>query len=377
MFSTFVFYIVIFSIILLLAKKGEMKNNRQIFCAYLLLLLVSGLRFDIGNDYASYWSYAEMLSDVFLQRNSLVDVYNWADGRFEWGFCALVCLFSWTSNPFVWCNLVYSVIVVCTFYYVFKKYNCHYYGLLILIVCEFLFMSWDWIRQSAALCLILMALIFTQEKKPYKFLLFVVLAYLFHQSAIFLLIAYPLRYVRINKRILFVALGLSLILFWTGLLDSALGNVDIYFSLVEGYEKYDASNLALAQHLTFSTRVRTTLFVAIGCLIILLIDEEYTFYKNMIAVGLVIYMIGGNSLIFNRIAWYFLIIMFPCFGLAMKGIYGKNLKIRKFLIYAILAQSLVFSYDIITNTNVRGCVPYESVFSEDFKNQQFRIRSYK
>lgn len=377
MISTFIFYIAIFGLVLFLSKKGELFNdNRKIYWAYVVLFLLSALRFDIGNDYATYWGDAEQLSNVFKNTKSLIEVYDWRDGRFEWGFCALVSLFSWSSYTFFWCNLVYSAILICTLYYVFKKYNCHYYGILILIVCEFMFMSWDWIRQSAALSLVLLALIFAHERKAIKFVICIALAYLFHQSSIFLLVAYPLSYVKFNKKILLTTLGLSLIVFWTGILDSAIANVDIYFALVGGYEKYDSYNLALEQHLTFFTRIRTTLIVAIGYLVILKIDDEYSFYKNIIAIGLIIFMVGGNSLIFNRIAWYFMIIMFPCFGIAMKDTINK-LNIRKLLIYAVFVQAFVFSYDILTNTNARGCVPYESVFSEEFETLQFRIRDYK
>lgn len=377
MISSYLFYIIVFGGILYFAHKGEKQNNiKKIQWAYITLFLLSALRFDIGNDYEGYWYSADMLADVFRRTHKIVEVYNWREGRYEIGFCILTSLFSWSSQNFFWCNLTYSIILVCSLYYVFNKYKCHYHGLLLLIVCGYIFISWDWIRQSAALSLALISYTFVKENKPYHFIATIILAYWFHQSSIFLLIVYPLKFIHINRTITFILLGSSLAFFWSGMLDSVTNEVDTYFALVDGYEKYDLYNLALKHHLTIFARIRISVFVAIGTFIILKIKEQDYAFKNIILVGLILLLIGGNSLILNRIAWYFIIPIFPCYGMIMKNQADRS-KIKNYLLYTVAIQSIVFSYDILTSTNIRGCVPYNSVFSEEYRDLKFRIREYK
>lgn len=373
-----IFYTISFGIILSLLHKGEKYgDHKSIILGYVLLFLLSALRFDIGNDYATYWSDAETLGDVYGKTKSFMEVYNWRDGRFEFGFCVLVGLFHWSSYIFFWVAMLISALFVLSIYKVFSKYECHFWGVLLVIVSEYLFLQWDGVRQSGALALVLIAMMYANDRKLLAYMSLVIIASFLHKSALFMLFAYPLVYVKVNNRFVFSLIVVSLLIYWTGILDNFVSRTALYFSYVDGYDKYDMENVALmSTHTTIFSRIRVTFFVIICSLIVKLLDDEYAFFRNILTIGIVIYMLGGSTLLFMRISWYFMLIMFPCFGLCMNNMYNND-KLRRMLLYIALAQCVVFTYDVTTNTNARGCVPYESVFSEEFQNQQFRIRGYK
>lgn len=255
-------------------------------------------------------------------------------------------------------------------------YNCHFWGTFLAIVTEYLFLQWDWVRQSGALALVLVAYQYVDKKDLKRFIIYIALASLLHKSAVFILLAYPLQYVRMNNKIVFSLLTFGLILYWSGVLDGAIQQISMWFAFVDGYDKYDIENVALSTHTTVFSRIRLSIFVVIGALVIAILDERFSYYRNCLTIGLFIFMLGGNGLVLTRIAWYFMVLLFPCFGLSINSV-SKKYIFDKMLYSILVLQFFVFSYDIVTNTNTRGCVPYKSVFSEDFAVHRFDIRDYK
>ena len=375
--SSLIFYFLAFGIILILLKKGEISSNKSyIYSGYILLFLLSALRYDIGNDYENYWINTEILGTYYQNSHNINKVIEASNGRFEIGFCVLSSLFSWSENAFFWISAFFSALVVWGLYKAFSMYNCHFWGTFLAIVTEYLFLQWDWVRQSGALALVLVAYQYVDKKDLKRFIIYIALASLLHKSAVFILLAYPLQYVRMNNKIVFSLLTFGLILYWSGVLDGAIQQISMWFAFVDGYDKYDIENVALSTHTTVFSRIRLSISVVIGALVIAILDERFSYYRNCLTIGLFIFMLGGNGLVLTRIAWYFMVLLFPCFGLSINSV-SKKYIFDKMLYSILVLQFFVFSYDIVTNTNTRGCVPYKSVFSEDFAVHRFDIRDYK
>lgn len=101
--SSLIFYFLAFCIILILLKKGEISSNKSyIYSGYILLFLLSALRYDIGNDYENYWINTEILGTYYQNSHNINKVIEASNGRFEIGFCVLSSLFSWSENAFFW-----------------------------------------------------------------------------------------------------------------------------------------------------------------------------------------------------------------------------------------------------------------------------------
>lgn len=364
---------------LFVIRRGELSGNKKlIYCGYIILFVVSALRYDIGNDYFNYWLNTEDLASQYRFSHSVKDVYNYSDGRFEIGFCVLASLFSWSENAFFWVSMVFSLLVVSGLYTAFERCKCHFWGMLLVIVTEYIFLQWDWIRQSGAFTFVLLSMLAAKDKNFSQFVIFVSIASIFHKSSIFMLVAYPLTYVRMNNKLIFLILITGLVIYWSGILDGFVNQVEMLFSYVDGYDKYDSANVALSvTHTTIFSRIRVSLFALLGALVVLTLDGDNAFYRNAITVGLFVYMLSGSTLLLIRIAWYFLVILFPCFGICIQSARYKN-RVRFYLLISLLlAQVAVFSYDVATGTNTRGCVPYKTIFSDDFANHRFDIRDYK
>jgi len=151
----------------------------EITISLLLFSIIFGMRYNVGIDYSSYLNYyinglTEKIEPLFAQITL---------------FCANM-------------NFHYSIyfgilafIQVFFFYYAFKDEKYLYPFLAFILIANMEFFSWmNIIRQSIAICIWIYSIKFIEQKKLLWYILGVVTAYLFHRSAIILLIFYPLLY---------------------------------------------------------------------------------------------------------------------------------------------------------------------------------------
>lgn len=140
--------------------------------------IMFGMRYDVGTDSLGY-----------------LDYYNTGikESKFELLFTLLtqICWF-FKFNSVVFFSII-AFIQVFFFFYAFKK-EIYLFPFLVL----FLFTNGDWmfwmngIRQALAMCIWIYSINFIVEKKLWRYLIFGVIAYLFHRSAIILFIFYPI-----------------------------------------------------------------------------------------------------------------------------------------------------------------------------------------
>lgn len=134
---------------------------------------------------------------------------------------------------------IFQVLVISIFY---RKYSCDYYLSILLFVISTDYFSWMWngMRQFIAVCIVIMAAPFIFRKKYLSAITIIVIASLFHQSA---LIAIPVVFVvqgkPFNRKTLGVILLAVAVLFsvdlFTDFLDSSLQGTN-YSTLVSDYQ---------------------------------------------------------------------------------------------------------------------------------------------
>ena len=367
-------YILIFSIMLLLARRCDRRKDKTLtIILYVFFFAISALRYDIGNDYYNYFHESRSIAQLFSSGKSILDVYEWYDGRFELGFIFLNKLFAFSNSPFVWVNFVFSGITTYICYYLFTKYNSHFWGLLYMIISGYLFWEWDGARQGTAVIIYLCALDFLHDKKYWKFVLLTGLAFLFHSSAIYMIIAFPFVFIKLKNYIYAIVILGAVALYWSGFVDDYVENISLYFEFAEGYEKYATADATLEQFTSINYKLRTTLYAFVWLSITYALPKEENLYKNLIVVGAVIFVVGGGSNVFSRVAWYFVICSAVSLPIAIKN---KNQILRLAVTSTLFLLSILYIRDIYTGTNTRGCVPYETILSDDFKNGRFRPRAY-
>lgn len=167
-------------------------KGRKIFYISLSIIIFaffSGVRYDVGVDYLSYL--ADFKKIVLYNDN--VYAFNSYFERFEKGYLLVSAFFLNLGLKFPFVFGVYAFIQITCIYYVYKKddFIYPYIGFCLIAVGEY-FMWMNAIRQIVAFSFFVVAIKFALERKIIYYLLFGVLAWLMHKSAIVLIIFYPI-----------------------------------------------------------------------------------------------------------------------------------------------------------------------------------------
>lgn len=153
------------------------------------LILISSLRYNYGGDYAAYYNYFINIDNNFF--------------NFEIGYFWLNKLFRYFSSNFNLFLMLVSTFNILTFYIIIKKffynkvrqlmilYLLGYYSFLFQLVI---------IRQSIAISIFFISIIFLEKKKVFIYLLLILFASLFHKPIILLAGLYITCYDRFFER---------------------------------------------------------------------------------------------------------------------------------------------------------------------------------
>lgn len=196
-----------------------------------LLVVMIGLRHEVGGDWNAYINHIDMVTNVPLQDalshgDPGYSLLNWLAAETGLGiyFTNTVCavLFAWglvvfcRAQPRPWLALVVAVPYLVTV------------------------VAMGYSRQSTAIGLAMLGLVALSDRKTLRFVVFVVLAATFHKSAVILM---PLAILAGTKRKIWTALwvGLSSLLFYRLMLEDSVDNFTVNY--IEA--QYDSSGAAI------------------------------------------------------------------------------------------------------------------------------------
>lgn len=163
-----------------IVQNRDAKTARRLlaFFSFLPLTLIMAFRYDVGTDFMNYWwTYSGSMDDSRLEPGFRL-------------FCAFLRLFSMNPAIFIFTT---SVVICAGYYYGFYTESCNAaYSILLFVLAEDFFKATNTIRQSMAQAILIIALPYIREKKWKPVLIFVVLATLFHKSALIIIIFFLL-----------------------------------------------------------------------------------------------------------------------------------------------------------------------------------------
>lgn len=364
-----IFYNIVFVIILFFFKKGE--RNRQLkYLGILILILLSVLRFDIGNDYENYYLTINRITQYFTRYNfDLKGVYLISEEYgIEKSFVFFIWLFHKLDNTYVYVCATYSLITIYFWYKALKNDNLLFWGIFVIITLSILFNSFNCIRQGVSYAIFLYSIHFLngENRNVKKYILYVLLASLFHMSAIFLLLILPV--VDYKPRIkLYIAIIIilyfgSIIGLWKAVTTFVISNSFFYQGFNDSEVQADAN---LGSGIMFT--VYTIMYSY--CMYIYRGNKVYT---NILFIGIVLFIIATGNLNINRFAYYFLNILVLIIPLYIKK-ERNNIK-RLSIVFILL---LMFQFNLLRGDGKDGCVPYDYIGSENFEKGRLRIRDYK
>lgn len=154
-------------------------SNKITLIGVIILILISITRFDVGYDYISYYNFIYPIYD-----------YEYTE-RLEYGY-QLILMFSYSINePQAQFVIVGLITYFLTFITIWKFSNN--IGLSILIYVGLCYLSTlSEVRQALAVSMVFFSIRYIINKKLLKFIITIIVASLFHSTALIAILFYPL-----------------------------------------------------------------------------------------------------------------------------------------------------------------------------------------
>lgn len=357
MISTLVFYNLL--LLILIALNYNIRWHRCL--SFIILLLVSGLRFDIGNDYqiqAQIWDSTAELFNLGYDLKSIIVLK-----AKEPISLLLIYIFKTFDHPSKVVFFVYTLIQLFFIYKTFKYNNCFREGIFIYFTLLFIFYTWDWTRQGVAMSIFLYSYRYIDTRQPIKYFICIITASLFHYSSLVLIPFYFVNRISINRYMLISIVVLFLILSYSGLL-SDLPSIIINLGFYDSYTNSLYSNQIKSDFLII-------LFKSIISIVFIYsIPKKNHSLINIIFIGSLVYIISSQNLLLERISCYFSIYQTLAFTYIVKN------KSKIIYLLSVCVFLLFFNFSIFNVGGTRGAVPYDFIFSENGIHNIYRERKF-
>lgn len=332
------FYIVLILVILLLTNAFGIKTNDK--AGYILSSIfitgIASIRFDIGWDYMTYFELIDGSTNTGFM-------------RFEPLSLLLALLAKLANNTFLFFTFSSCIIYPLAFYS-FKKYSVSPTLSLIIYIGIFFLTSCSIVRQALAVSCSLYAYKYILKKSFIKYTLCILIATLFHYSAITALVIYPIYHYFKFKYLVYI---LFFLLICRSLLFSVMIRYGIYEEYLVALGDYDSGNLVKI----FNLIIFLSFFLIIKKSGYNIIEKKT---MSIILVGLFTPYLFGAAL-GERIGYYFLI--YYCYLIPLLL---QNKYIYKRYIY-VCVFSLYFLTMIFYASNIEGqkspYIPYKTIFN--------------
>lgn len=200
------------------------KNRKLLTFILFLLIVIPAIRFRVGGDTLIYMDeYVDMPN--LKQLTAYLSFYS---GRYQYLWMLFVASLKSISSEFLLLQIVLSIIVNCSFFYAIKRETRYIFiALLLYFVHTYFYLNFEALRESLAICIfILFGLPFIRKRQWGHYGISVMIAYLFHDSAI-ILVALPFVYnQKLNSRWILFLVVLAIFLI------SIYGNIEPYLRML-------------------------------------------------------------------------------------------------------------------------------------------------
>lgn len=333
--------ILVILIFYILDKYYISENKRKFLriSTFLTLFIISAFRFYVGTDFKGYIG-------VY---NSVIDG-TYVNYGFEPGYDILMRITSIFSNNNRLIFVVTSFIIIGAFFLTFEDFSINYYITVFLFVTMyFYFNSFNIIRQFIAISIIFSSLRFIRKRELMKFIIFVLLAAIFHKTALIAIIIYFIRDINLSKKKYFlITLGSIMLVPLIPIFMKAL------VMIVPKYKAYLNFNAGSGLGTT-SMIMFIILIISIHFKDKLLNNDSFNnLYINTTMIAFIFQILSEANTLFTRVSMYFYIFTIV---LIPQLIDISEDKYRKKIIIGIIIFFIVFcNYLLISN--VGEVVPY-------------------
>lgn len=333
-------YFILYLLIILMSfigKYNHTKNNKKLtIILFSLIILVIGLRStSMGNDLQGYIYSYRISADLSLKNFIIMRKDN-----YEIGFIIFIKVLSLiNSNPNFFLFMCTAASVLPVAYCVFKTKTNSFLAIITYMAVPSFLMLYSGLRQSIALGICFYSILFVKEKKLKPFVITVLIAYLFHSSALLFLISYPVYWYRVNPKFRPYTLLIIVIIY--------IFRSELYLML--GSLLFDSVYMVLNQTNSYGVLLFLILNYVIGFLFSNK-NSKYNYemngYLNILFIGIVCQTFASVSSVAMRVAEYYILILV----LMVPKLIGQlKFKTNKFFLYncysiALILLGLLFLY---------------------------------
>lgn len=294
----------------------------------IFLWVIATLRdLTVGTDIIGY---SRVFGNLKYYSFAQIPTYHSKDLLFYYG-AKLVSIV--TDNVHVWLSLIAAAYLFPHMKLIQRYSKDYLLSFLIILALGFYQFSLSGLRQAVALGLVALSYFCIMERQPKRFIVLVLLASLFHTSAIVFLVAYPFSRLKMGiKQLGFIALAFMGLGIFRGAVNAAISIVTSF----ERFSGYAESTSTLNSSMVF-IMLCIILFSGFYVLPKKDIPTQDQYMMNLLILGLGFQIYSSVIAEFFRIAYYFnisIILLIP----NVLAQYESNYKIRhleKVLIYAI------------------------------------------
>lgn len=326
-----------------------------LFLSFFSLFVISSIRYNYGNDYESYYTW-----------------YNWIHIGGASPFKSQVG-FTWLNMimpSFYLMVLVISFLFLCSVYLLIKdnvEEQCYGLAVLIFVINPYLFLiNLSAMRQSIAIALFIAAAYFAGKRKLVPYLLLILLASIFHTSALVLL---PFYLIINDKRInVFFGVIISVVLL-VFFIDSGLFNNSISFVL----SIFDEKEYNYLYTDSTGNSLRATLLSLVSLIYVVInlykLSGKKLMYSKLYLVSMILAVFEFRLAMLTRIQMYFdifSVVALPAiFYTNLKTYYGKWDRIFNVYLFpaAILLIYIARYYSFFTNPLWKDFWQYNTLLS--------------
>jgi len=337
-------------------------KNKKFLFLFLVNTLFVGLRAMIGGfDVYIY-------SEIYEASNYLVLTYE----PFEIGFRFFLVFLKLFSNDRHFLLFVVALITFYIHYRYLNKYSPLFYFSAFIFFCKFFLMSFVYLRQELAMCVLIASIPFIIKRNLFIYSLFLIAAFFIHKSSIIFLPAYFIYNFYFKKETI-ILIGLLIVIIAVTPLNNFLlsslieqfqdDKVEIYFNKSNGFN--------------FFYLIETLIFI------VLLIKYKNSFdriahgrfFYNGFLLYILITLLAVNNATFIRFSWYFLFFMFV--GLAYIYTFITSINSRKIYMFFFLLYFSALFFRLLILYDGGDFMPYKMFFQDFDRNGMWDFMEYR
>lgn len=284
-------------------------------------------------------------------------------GDFEIGYILLCKVTSLFTHNFRWIIILSAFISVVPIWRMYRDEPKHGFLTMVLFINIAPFvMYFSGLRQAMAMAMAVPCYYYCRDRKAIKYLLMVMIAYCLHQSALILILMYPVYHLKIKrKEYLFV------ILVGTGIVY--IFNMPIFTFLLKFMQSDFTENYIDGIQSTGAYSVLLLLVVLLVYSYLIVdskkINADTLGLRNILVLCVILQCFAGVHTLAMRMNYYFLIFV-PI--LIARIIEKGNMKYRSLIQLSIVCMTCFFSfyyfYNIYTGSDDLGIYPYASFLAD-------------